>query len=113
MGTDGSRWGVKLITHYSQLTCLMDRRVLPEGFVAEADNIHSHPRPDQRDWMMLTDKTIAAARAMGDRLTVNRVQIKHGFSDDDFITGSGFLVANDELFYQNGRHGIQKMGKIN
>lgn len=61
----------------------------------------------------MTEETIAAARAMGARLVVNRVKAFNGFSDDDFLTGSGYLVDAEEVLYQSGRHEIKRLGPLN
>lgn len=111
VATDGARWGVKLTTQRSQVMCIMDPSIVPAGFRAERDNIHSHPTADSRGKIELNEATRAAAEAIGENAGLHRLEIGFGFSADDKRNGRGYLVTDGRLMHYDGRR-ERDLGRI-
>jgi hypothetical protein len=110
LASDGTRWGVRLTTLKSQLTCISSKQVVPDGMIASGENIHSHPSAGEHGTLSTSMDTKRVARAF--REQVGRViRPSPGFSKDDFDAGPGYLVADGKLSYQAGEGTVRILGE--
>ncbi len=110
---DGSdRWAMPVYTNTSQIGCVMGE-VAVEGFVATGETIHSHP-VERRIDPNAQDRVFMAGQSK--RFNVERRQRRgvdpRTFSDTDFESGAGYLVADDKVLYQNGRASVREVGVL-
>lgn len=90
--------GLRLTTSFSQVACRMrhEQASCPAGFANTRTTLHSHPlvlevRANPVD-------AVYAGQRRGRRIEVH----PHGFSDQDYRAGPGYLMAMGRLLYQEG-----------
>jgi hypothetical protein len=104
---------IQLTTEHSQLVCLITVEA-PAGMALVGDSLHSHvASTDSSGEYRVTDADRAAFKAMGDWTHAsksNRWEKGEGgndkitnFSNDDYDSGPGYLVAEGQLLHQHGR----------
>lgn len=103
IATNGKQWGIILTTQRSQIMCVMDKNMVPKGFVADKDSIHTHPNPNPRGVVEVSQATIDAAAAIGETGLRRKIEISHGFSGSDKRNGPGYLVAGGRIMHWDGR----------
>lgn len=96
---DGT-YRVILSTNYSQLSCKMSFFTTGDNFTG--DTIHSHPKVDNWGRIRVTPETNAQDADFVDGKRYVKIS-NQSFSLMDYNLGSGFLVVEGKLYYQNGR----------
>lgn len=104
--SDGSRYGVKLMTSNGAITCINNSEYSPEGMTSSKATIHSHP---QRS--MIIPSSADEAHYAENPMSIGHV-IKRGrpekiaykkFSAGDYRNGAGYLVSDGSLTFQSGK----------
>lgn len=90
--------GLRLTTNFSHVACQLrdEQTSCPAGFSSTSKTLHTHPfafdvRANPVD-------AVYTGQRRGRRLEIH----PHGFSQKDFHSGPGYLVAMGRLFYQEG-----------
>lgn len=110
LATDGQRFGVRLASIGSVLACELRASEVPAGMSALNVSIHSHPA----GVVQLTRAEIRRAAMAGNRaLAGGRAQkVMPGFSNPDFASGPGYLVADGKVYFQMGRDMAGVVGPV-
>lgn len=111
--TDSERFGVRLGTTKGAMTCSMLRSNVPAGMRALNLSIHSHPHtrsvmPTAADVSYYAENPLISGR-MIKRGRTERVGGAY-FSNGDYAAGPGYLVAEGQLLYQEGRGTERNLG---
>ena len=113
--TDTERFGVRLGTTKGAMTCSMSRSNVPAGMRALTVSIHSHPYhrsvfPTSADVTFYAENPLSSAR-MIKRGRPEKVGGAY-FSNGDYTAGPGFLVAEGQVLYQEGRGTERNLGRF-
>ncbi len=101
--SESGQLSVRLFTNNSHISCANTGAVAP-GYVATGDSIHSHP-VNERFTINDADRAFIRDRIGGGQVKRNAAFAAGGkdFSDQDYLSGPGYLVAHGRLLYQSGR----------
>ncbi|WP_288431778.1 hypothetical protein [uncultured Stenotrophomonas sp.] len=110
---DAERFGVRLGTTKGAMTCSMSRSNVPDGMHALNVSIHSHPHtrsvlPTAADVSFYAESPLSSGR-MVKRGRSERVGGAY-FSSGDYAAGPGYLVAEGQLLYQEGKGTERNLG---
>ncbi|EKT4083266.1 hypothetical protein [Stenotrophomonas maltophilia] len=110
---DAERFGVRLGTTKGAMTCSMSRSNVPDGMHALNVSIHSHPHtrsvlPTAADVSFYAENPLSSGR-MVKRGRSERVGGAY-FSSGDYAAGPGYLVAEGQLLYQEGKGTERNLG---
>lgn len=105
VATDGhGRYGVVIGSNGSHLACVEYNDKVPEGMTTDGTTIHSHARC--RFSMNHVDKVLnPSLAAISDSRPVPLVmdgEDLYHFSQQDFLSGPGYLATPNGVIYQNG-----------
>lgn len=108
---DTGQYSVVMGTIRSQLDCpMLSDRVLP-GFTRTGESLHSHPRADDRGYIVVTERTRALSNsglAHNERVPIGATN----FSGADYALGPGYLVvAGGGVWHQQGRGTKRYLGR--
>lgn len=112
---DAERFGVRLGTTKGAMTCSMSRLNVPAGMRALTVSVHSHPHtrsvlPTSADVSFYAENPLSSGR-MVKRGRSERVGGAY-FSIGDYAAGPGFLVAEGQLLYQEGKGTERNLGSF-
>lgn len=113
LASNDTGWGIILTTQKSQVLCISDKNVVPHGFVAESENIHSHPTPDEHGMIHVTLETRQMNRSLREENKWRKIRAGENFSQDDYKAGAGYLVMSNHLWHQQGKGTVRNLGLIN
>lgn len=105
------QFAVQLTTDGVPHGCVIDSRIIPDGFTFSGETIHSHPWQPQL-------KMDARARAWSAKYSqphsgsTMRNDGRGGFSRADYASGPGWLVAGGQLLHQNGPRSVTRHGEL-
>ncbi|HHA2834344.1 TPA: hypothetical protein ACOFCM_003200 [Stenotrophomonas maltophilia] len=110
---DAERFGIRLGTTKGAMTCSMSRSNVPDGMHALNVSIHSHPHtrsvlPTAADVSFYAENPLSSGR-MVKRGRSERVGGAY-FSSGDYAAGPGYLVAEGQLLYQEGKGTERNLG---
>ncbi|HDS1324908.1 hypothetical protein I5U42_09230 [Stenotrophomonas maltophilia] len=110
---DSERFGLRLGTTKGAMTCSMLRSNVPAGMRALNVSIHSHPHtrsvmPTSADVSFYAENPLSSGR-MIKRGRSERVGGAY-FSNGDYAAGPGYLVAEGQLLYQEGKGTERNLG---
>ncbi|HHA2423514.1 TPA: hypothetical protein ACOD9U_001316 [Stenotrophomonas maltophilia] len=113
--SDTERFGVRLGTTKGAMTCSMSRANVPLGMRALKLSIHSHPHtrsvlPTAADVSFYAENPLSSGR-MVKRGRSERVGGAY-FSSGDYAAGPGYLVAEGQLLYQEGKGTERNLGRF-
>lgn len=106
VAADSERYGVRLGSTKGAMTCSMSRSNVPDGMRALNVSIHSHPHtrsvfPTSADVSFYAENPMVSGR-MVKRGRPEKVGGAY-FSDGDYAAGPGYLVAEGQVLYQEGK----------
>ncbi|MBV6883194.1 hypothetical protein [Xanthomonas euvesicatoria] len=112
---DSEQFGVRLGTTKGAMTCSMSRSNVPAGMRALNVSIHSHPHnrsvlPTAADVSFYAENPLSSGR-MVKRGRSERVGGAY-FSSGDYAAGPGYLVAEGQLLYQEGKGTERNLGRF-
>lgn len=106
IASNGNQYSLIATTSYSHIYCLNDSKIVANGFSPIGENIHTHPINST----YLVNKQ--DRRMLGRFIDLGSQQAKgpKGFSPEDFMAGSGYLIEGNELLYQNSPLEVRLIG---
>lgn len=115
VAADSERYGVRLGTTKGAMTCSLSRSNVPEGMRAMNVSIHSHPHtrsvlPTAADVSFYAENPLSSGR-MVKRGRSERVGGAY-FSAGDYQSGPGYLVAEGQVLYQEGKGTERTLGNF-
>ncbi len=115
VAADSERYGVRLGTTKGAMTCSMSRSNVPAGMRALTVSIHSHPHtrsvlPTSADVAFYAENPLSSGR-MVKRGRSERVGGAY-FSNGDYAAGPGYLVAEGQVLYQEGKGTERNLGRF-
>lgn len=89
---------LRLTTNFSHVACTLrqEQASCPAGFAPTLESLHTHPFVSQVRANPVD--AVFTGQRRGRRIVVE----PHGFSDQDYQAGPGYLVAMGRLLYQEG-----------
>lgn len=113
VAADSDRYGVRLGTTKGAMTCSMSRSNVPDGMRALKISVHSHPHtrsvfPTSADVSFYAENPMVSGRMVkrGRPEKVGGAYFSHG----DYASGPGYLVAEGQVLYQDGKGTERNLG---
>ena len=110
--SDG-RFGIVITTSHSQVGCAV-AKLVPDGFVATDETVHSHP-VQRRLTASGNDRAFAQAASNSSRRVARQFRVSGNperFSRADFAAGPGYLVTATRVMHQRGAGNVREVGLL-
>ena len=108
---DAAGYGVALGSNESQIGCLAGEAGVPAGMTWTGETIHSHPA-GSFFYLTRNDRKLAWATHAEDPGARTFEASPNGFSDTDYASGPGYLVAGGRLLYESRPHQQEVVGVV-